>query len=107
MSVAAAIYNKALQNTKGSSEQQNISIDTDPISIGDLSTYIQDKVYGTSGNYQKDFQSIQSDPERQTKILQFAKDKLQDYINTAEQNKGANYSDLNQAKKTLTAINSG
>lgn len=107
MSVAAAIYNKALQNTKGSNEQQNTSIDTDPISIGDLSTYIQDKVYGTNGNYQKDFQSIQSNPERQTKILQFAKDKLQDYINTAEQNKGANYSDLNQAKKTLTAINSG
>ena len=107
MSVAAAIYNKALTNVKGKTTNvNNPTIGTrEAINIGDLGEFVISDIYGTKDNFKSQFGTIKNDEDRKTKIYDFAQQKIADYLKKSELGKDKfDYSDIENAKAIQDAI---
>lgn len=63
MSVAAAVYDDAIRNLKPSSTSQETAKSTAPVRIKELSDYVINDFYGTSGNYGNKRLSWKNDDE--------------------------------------------
>ena len=114
MSVAAAIYNKALTTLKGSSPTTTASTDElkDDINIKNLGNFAVEKIYGTESNLANDFAfdkgKLKTNAERKAKLFEIAKQNAEEYLQKAEAGKDQfNYLDTETAKEILSAINLG
>ena len=109
MSVAALLYNKALNEVKGPTTTTTAATNKSDINIGDLGDYVKNTIYGGSAaGAAYDIHKLTSDKERQAKTLEFANKYIADYLSRAETNKESfNATDIDKVKELQSSIKSG
>ena len=72
MSVAAAIYNRALgsvKNKTGATETVATSTEKDKATLGNINDYITNSIYGTADNFKANVKDLTSPEQRKGKYL--------------------------------------
>ena len=111
MSVAAAIYNRALgsvKNKAGATETVATSTEKDKATLGNINDYITNSIYGTADNFKANVKDLTSPEQRKGKYLGWVNQRLDEYISNAEKNKEAfDYTDLQTAQNLKNLIAEG
>ena len=92
MSVAAAIYNKALNNVgKAKTTTAGVATPTEKekATLGNISDYITDSIYGTADNFEADVKNLTDPEQRKQKYLGWANQRLDEYIANGEHHQTA------------------
>ncbi len=111
MSIAAAIYNKALSGVSGktggvSGVGSGATGTREAINIGDLGEFVISDIYGTKDNFKTGFGTIKKDEDRKAKVFDFAQQKINDYLKKTELGKDKyDYADVQKVKDIQDAIN--
>ena len=111
MSVAAAIYNKAL-NTVSKAKTTTAGVATpaekEKATLGNISDYITNSIYGTADNFEADVKNLTDPEQRKQKYLGWANQRLDEYIANAGKNAETfDYTDLQTAQNLKNLIAEG
>ena len=111
MSVAAAIYNKAL-NTVSKAKTTTAGVATpaekEKATLGNISDYITNSIYGTADNFEADVKNLTDPEQRKQKYLGWANQRLDEYIANAGKNAEIfDYTDLQTAQNLKNLIAEG
>lgn len=111
MSVAAAIYNKALNNVgKAKTTTAGVATPTEKekATLGNISDYITNSIYGTADNFEADVKNLTDPEQRKQKYLGWANQRLDEYIANAGKNAETfDYTDLQTAQNLKNLIAEG
>ena len=111
MSVAAAIYNKALNNVgKAKTTTTDVATPTEKekATLGNISDYITDSIYGTADNFEADVKNLTDTEQRKQKYLGWVNQRLDEYIANAGKNAETfDYTDLQTAQNLKNLIAEG